>query len=136
MATSSDIATGATWQINCSARAGGTKRIRRMTKADVSDEGSVEAVPEVGPGEMVGFMDKPGAIKITLAIRERKGARPEIDWHYLHESKEEFDMTRQVISGPRRQFLPARVSSISDSDDDQGAISYTVDIVALRSKAL
>lgn len=136
MGTSSDIATGATWQINCSARAGGTKRIRRMTKADVADESSVEAVPEVGPGEMVGFMDKPGATKITFAMRERKGAKPEIDWHYLKDSKEEVSLTRQIIGGQRRQFLPTRVSSISDSDDDQGEITYTVELVALGSKSM
>lgn len=136
MANASDIATGATWQINCSARAGGSKRLRRLTDADANDGSSVEGVPEVGPGEMVGFMDKPGAVEITLNFRERKLARPEVDWHYLKDAKEEFDLTRQVIGGERRQYLPCRVSTISPKDTDQGEITYTVTVVALGSKPL
>jgi hypothetical protein len=131
-----DIATGATWQINCSARAGGNKRIRRAQSVEVSDGGSVTAVPEVGPGEMVGFMDAPGAHTITLSMRQTKGATPEIDWLYLKTAKEVFSLTRQVIGGPRTQYPECRVSNISPSDNDQGEITYTVEIIALTVKPM
>lgn len=131
-----DIATGATWQISCSARAGGNKRILRMTSAEVSDGATVEAVPEVGPGEMVGFMDSPGAHEITFNMRERKQAKPEIDWLYLKQSKEVFSLTRQVIGGARTQYPECRVQSISPSDTAEGEITYTVSIIALAVQVM
>jgi hypothetical protein len=131
-----DIASGATWQINCSARAGGSKRIRRMTKADVDDQASVTAVSEVGPGEMVGFMDAPGAHAGTFEIRETKGLKPEIDWRYLKDSKELVQFTRQVVGGLRTEFAPVRIVTISPSDTDQNENTYTVTWVALKARPL
>lgn len=131
-----DIATGATWQINCSARAGGNKRIRRVESAEVSDERNVTAVSEVGPGEMVGFQVEPGSIGVTFNIRETIGAKAEIDWYYLRDSGEEFSLTRQVVRGRRRQLPVCMVANISESDSDKGEIKYTVQIVALDRKSM
>ena len=126
-----DIATGVTWQASCSARAGGNKRIRRMVDYDVADGASVEAVSEVGPGEMVGFIHTPGAQTITFNMREREGAKPEIDWRYLKKSKEKFSLTKQVTNGPRTQYPVCVVSNVSPSGNDGGEHTYSVEIIAL-----
>lgn len=126
-----EIATGATWQISCSARAGGNKRIRRMVDYDVADGSAIEAVSEVGPGEMVGFTRTPGALAITFNMRETQGAKPEIDWRYLKRAGETFSLTRQVIGGARTQYPECRVSTVSPSGNDGGEHTYSVEIVAL-----
>ena len=131
-----DIATRAVWNINCSPRAGGSKQLRRMVDASVEGGGSVEAVNEVGGAEPVGFTITPGPKTITLNFRERKGAKPEVDWDYLDVSKEVFSLTRQVVGGRRTQFAECMVSSKSDEDSDQGEITYTVEIVGLAGKPM
>lgn len=131
-----DVAAGATWQINCSARAGGAKRIRRAMSVTVDDQSEVTAVGEVGPGEMVGFTDVPGAQILTFEMRETKGKKREIDWEYLKASKEEVSFTRQVIGGIRTQFSPARIATVSPSDTEGNENTYTVTAVALKARPL
>lgn len=131
---SPDIATQATWQINCSQ---GNKRILRMKSWDISDNASVEAVLEVGSDFPVGFKDVPGAKTLSLEIRERKGVRREIDYHALRDDKEMFGLTKQVVGGIRTQYPQCRVSKIDEGgSDDAGEIMYTVEIIALRERAL
>lgn len=131
-----DIATVATWQINCSSRAGGNKRIRRMKDWNYADGASKETVGEVGSTEHVGFMRKPGGKTITFNIRERKGAKPEIDWEYLADSDEVFSLTKQIRGGRRTQYPECQVSKVDDQGEEEGEIMYSVEIVVLTRKAM
>lgn len=131
-----DIATQATWQINCSARAGGNKRIRRMDDYEVSGEGSKEAVPEVGSNTPVAFLRTPGGKTITFNMRQRKGAKPEIDWWYLDVSDEVFELTKQIVGGRRVQYPECMVSSITETGDSEGEHTFTVEIIALREEVM
>lgn len=131
-----DIASQATWQINSSARAGGNKRLLRLTSWEVSDESSKEAVNEVGSSNPVGFKRTPGAKTITLEFRQTKGAKPDVDWDYLAESDEVFSLTKQVRGGRRTQYPEVEVSKVDYSGDDEGEITYSVELIALRQVAM
>jgi hypothetical protein len=131
-----DIASQATWQINCSARAGGNKRIRRMKDWAIADDASKEAVPEVGSVNPVGFKRTPGAKKITFNMRQRKGAKPEIDWWYLSASDEVISLTKQIVGGRRVQYPECEVSQVTENGDDQGEIMFTVEVIALREEVM
>jgi hypothetical protein len=129
-----DIATIATWSINSASQ--GNKKIRRLTSASTSSDGSVTAINELGSSVPVGFEIAPGGHTISLELRETKGARPEIDWHKLEETKEVFSLTRQVKEGRRQQFPECMVSKIDDEVEAEGKLTFSVEIIALQRKRM
>lgn len=129
-----DIASVAIWSINSASQ--GSKKIRRAQTVSTSAGGSVEAVNEVGSKVPVGFEIKPGAFTISIEGRETKGAKPEIDWEYLDETKEVFGMTRQVQGGRRTQYPECMVSKMDSNGEADGKLMFTVEIVALERKKL
>lgn len=131
-----NIVNQATWNINCSRRAGGNVRLRRLSSAEVSDESAVETVPEMGEDRPTGFTDTPGGLSISMEFRQTKGATPDVDWDFLKDAKEIFSLTRQNHGGRRRQFPECRVSTISESGNSEGEHTYTVEVVTLRAQKL
>lgn len=129
-----DIATQAVWSINSTSQ--GNKKIKRMVDAGVSSEASVSAVLEMGSSIPAGFEVKPGAFMITMNMRETKTARPEIDWYKLEETREVFQLTRQITGGRRIQFPTCMVSKVDDKGDAEGKHEFTVEIVALERKRM
>lgn len=130
-----DIATQATWQIDSASQ--GNKRIRRMKSWDIADGSSVEAVGEVGSPKMVAFKKIPGALTFNFEIRERKGAKMEVDWFYLKDSEEVHAYTKQIVGGRRTHYPEGMVSKIDEGGaDDAGEIMYTVEVVVLEAKRL
>jgi hypothetical protein len=129
-----DIASQATWQINSSSQ--GNKKLLRVQSWDVGDEGSVEAVLECGSTVPVGFEVKPGALTISFEIKETKGTRREVNWEKLRNDREVIGLTKQVKGGLRTQYPECMVSKIDYNGEAEGALMYTVEIVALEQKAL
>ncbi|MDQ3295073.1 MAG: hypothetical protein M3619_00625 [Myxococcota bacterium] len=129
-----DNASKVTWQIN--SRSQGNKRLRRLDKYDVGDEGSTESANEVGSDHPVGFVRKPGSVPIDFEFRQTKGVKPDCDWAYLRDSGEIFSLTEQVGGGQRTQYPEVRVSTYTKTGDKDGEFTYSVGLVALRSRAL
>jgi hypothetical protein len=127
------------WGINSASQ--GNRRIRRMQDYEVSSDGSVETVGEVGSPVMVGFLIKPGGNAVTFTIKETKGAKREIDWEFLDRrrangSKEIFELTKQIVGGREVQHPECMVSKIDFSGDKDGKHEYTVEVVTLGEKPL
>ena len=129
-----DVASVVTWQLNSSSQ--GNKKLRRVQTWDVASDASKEAKNEVGSSVPVAFMRKPGAKTITFEILETKGSKPECDWDYLEEADEVFSLTKQVVGGRRTQYPECQVSKVTYNGDSDGKASYTVEIIALRRKAM
>lgn len=131
-----NVASRVQWFINSASQ--GNKRLKGCTEVGADDESETEAVNEVGSpdGTPQGFRDKPGPHTIELSLNELEEANPEVDWDKLKATREVFTMTRQVVSGRRRQFLDCRVSSFSTSDNADGEITGSVSIISLRRKVL
>lgn len=129
-----DIVPKVPWYINSASQ--GNKRIKRMKDYSVSDGAATETVGEVGSSEHVAFMDKPGGLTITFNIRETKGVKPEIDWHYLKETKELVALTKAPEGGQRAHYPECRVSKIDDQGDDGGENAYTVELAVLKRQKL
>lgn len=136
MPAPNDVASIATWQVNCSARAGGNKRLHRMVDWDVADGASKEAVGECGSRGMVAFVVKPGAKTISFNFRETKGVKRDVDWEYLAGSDEVIELTKQVTGGRRKLYPQCAVSSYTETGNEGGELTYTVEIIALSAQDL
>jgi hypothetical protein len=128
-----DIASQSRWSINSPTQ--GAKKLTRLKSYDVGDEASVEAANAVGSDDPVGFIDKPGAKTISFTYYSEK-PKPEVDWRRLQASKEQFNLTQEIVGGERLQYTPCRVSSVSREGDDEGSHMITVEIIALRCVTL
>lgn len=127
-------ATKVTWQIN--SRSQGNKRLRRLEKYDVGDEGETAASNEIGSEVPTGFTRKPGPIPIEFDFRQTRGSKPDCDWVKLRDTGEEISLTRQVGGGIRTQFTPCKVSTYTETGDKDGEYTYKVSLIALESKAM
>lgn len=123
-----------TWQIN--SRSQGNKRLRRLEKYDVDDEGETTATNEIGSESPTGVTRKPGGFPIEFDFRQTQGTKPDCDWEELERTGEFFSLTRQIVGGRRTQFLKVSVSQYTEQGDKDGEYTYNVKLIALEKKKL
>ncbi len=111
------------------------KVLKKVKTGKVTDNRDAEHAKGSGSKKPVGVIRKPGGGTIELTVYQEKGV-PEVDWVALLDSEEFFSLTREVVDGPRTQFLECTVANVGEDDDDEGGHNITVKILWSDRKPL
>jgi hypothetical protein len=111
------------------------KVLKKVKTCKVTDNRDGEHAKGSGQKKPVGVIRKPGGGTLELSVYQEKGVA-EVDWHALQDAEEFFSFTREVIDGPRTQFLECTVVNVGEDDDDDGGHMISVKILWSEQKPL
>jgi hypothetical protein len=128
-----DIGTLARFTINSSSAR--NKLLKKVKTCKITDSRDGEHAKSAGSKKPVGVVRKPGGGTIELSVYEEKGT-PEVDYYALQDSEEFFEFVREIVDGPRRQYLEVTVVNVAPDDDDDGNHMLAVKMLFSESKPL
>ena len=112
----------------------GRRQCKQIENHDANQGGGVEIV--VGPGGVIGKKRTAGGFTISLTVRHAKTVRDEVPWDVLHDFDIDFVFEVQYDGGLRKIFRDCSVSTVGDSGDSSGNITFKVELAATRRDLL
>ena len=106
----------------------GRRQLRQIESHQVNTEGGLTVV--TGPSGVLGKVRAAGGHTITLTVRHARTVRDEVAWDVLLDTDLDVVFEIQYRGGKRKIYRKCGVSTISDSTDNGGNVTFEVSLVA------
>lgn len=121
-----DIASSLSTWLNSASQ--GAHELGNAENIKISSDASTEVVKAVAKGP-VGFIRKPGGIKISMSIYVEKA--PDVDWDKIMKLQETISLTFEIEGGKQFQIPHLRVSTLDMDADSEGKLMRSLELVGL-----
>lgn len=106
----------------------GRRQCRQIENHDGNQEGGLTVV--AGPSGVLGKVRAAGGYTVSLTIRHARNVRDEVAWDVLRDFDIDIVFEIQYRGGQRRIYRECGVSTVGDSADNAGNVTFKVDLVA------
>ncbi len=112
----------------------GRRQLRQVESHNANPEGGLAVV--TGPSGIIGRNRSAGGHAITLTVRHARTVRDEVAWDVLQEQDIDIVFEIQFRGGMRLIYRKCGVSTVSNSADNSGNVTFEVALVAEKKSTV